>query len=133
VKAGAPEAVLSALGARLVADDVCWLLVFEWRRDLLAGASVASWGTDERTPSAAALTSWFVREADTDEPVLVADGAELGTVGRVLAAPAGDAYLVLGCRRLRPYVCTAAGEMARVATECVLRERSDAPALAAVG
>jgi len=132
-RAERPEAVLPALGARLLADDVRWLLVFEWRRDLLSGSPVAEWGTDESSPSTAALTSWLVREADAEGTVLVCDGAELGTTGSVIAAAtSADTFLVFGCARLRPHVSAAAGEIAQALADYLPQGRTPTPALAAV-
>jgi HD-GYP domain-containing protein (c-di-GMP phosphodiesterase class II) len=84
-----------------------WVGLVEWHQRELDGRLVAEWGDDSARLTAAALSSWFVREVEADDGLLRASGLELGRDGVYVAAPVGDGgsiagFLVLALERSMP-------------------------------
>ncbi len=61
-----------------------WVALVGWREDGLGGSVEAARGEDEHER---ALMSWLLREADSHDEVLTADGHEFGGDGAYLALP----------------------------------------------
>lgn len=81
-----------------------WAAYVSWSDRSLDARVELEWKTAVRAPSLEAVTSWLIRELESRESVVVADGVELGRSGRFLAlvlrhggSPVGS--LVLGFAR----------------------------------
>jgi len=81
-----------------------WAAYVSWSDRSLDATVEREWRTAARQPSLEAVTSWLIRELESRESVIVADGVELGRSGRFLAlvlrhggSPVGS--LVLGFAR----------------------------------
>lgn len=76
-----------------------WAGLVAWTESELSGAVELTWTGSHAGPAADALTSWLVREGETEEGLLVTRGIELGGDGVHVAVPLrGDdasGYLVL--------------------------------------
>ena len=79
------ELVLMTLMARLSRVwPIEWAGLVKWDEDGLGGRLEESLGEG---PAEGAITSWLVREAESDADLLVAPGADLGREGVVVALP----------------------------------------------
>lgn len=89
----------------VAAGPLTWAAYVSWRDGTLDAEIEQEWRTATPAPTVAAVTSWLIRELESRDDVLSADGADLGRGGHFLAlvlrhngSPVGS--LVLGYNRL---------------------------------
>jgi putative nucleotidyltransferase with HDIG domain len=93
-----------AVGCLAASSGVRWAGLVSWRSSDLSGRLELESGDCAEAPSDTALVSWLIRETETREELLLADGAELGSRGAYVALPlsreeGSAAFLVLGFER----------------------------------
>ena len=103
--ASSPAESFSAL-ARCLAEsqELVWAGLMTPEPDSSVAELMFEWSAGPARPSEASLSSWLLREADSGEACLSADGAEFGHEGRYLITPVkgGEgrvSYVVLGFRQ----------------------------------
>jgi putative nucleotidyltransferase with HDIG domain len=120
------ELVLMTLMARLSRLwPVDWAGLVAWDEDGLGGRFEESLGEG---PAESAVTSWLVREAESDADLIVAPGHELGREGFVLALP-----LRRETSALAGFLVLAAASLPRRHVELALLECLDEIGLALAG
>ena len=88
----------------VVSGPLTWAALVSWSDSSLDGTVELEWRTAVGPPSREAVTSWLIRELESRDDVVVADGSELGRQGHFFAlvlrrggSPVGS--LVLGFSR----------------------------------
>jgi putative nucleotidyltransferase with HDIG domain len=98
----APQASRSQAFARFRSEfaelcDLRWAGVLTWRERECIGLLELEWSGGAEAPSETSLCGWFVREAESNSPILVVPGAELGRGDTHLAVPLRRDDEVVGC------------------------------------
>ena len=101
---GRSAAFAGLVDGLVVSGPLTWAALVSWSDSSLDSTVELEWRTAVGPPSREAVTSWLIRELESRDDVVVADGAELGRQGHFLAvvlrrggSPVGS--LVLGFSR----------------------------------
>ena len=77
--------------------DLKWAGVLTWRERECIGLLELEWSGGAQAPSETSLCGWMVREVETNSPVIVVPGAELGREYTHLAVPLQRGDELVGC------------------------------------
>ena len=101
---GRQESFAGVVDGLVESGSLTWAAVVSWSDRSLDGTVELEWRTAVAPPSPEAVTSWLIRELESRQDYVVAEGAELGRQGHFLAvvlrragSPIGS--LVLGFNR----------------------------------